>query len=63
MTVKIAVIPWEAHAGQFGVMVEREAKSEAYFVGCRDDAEKEAKNRCNNETATASDRTTMGSQK
>jgi hypothetical protein len=63
MTVKIAVIPWEAHAGQFGVMVEREAKSEAYFVGCRDDAEKEAKNRRNNETATARACTTIRSQK
>jgi hypothetical protein len=63
MTVKIEVIPWETEAGQFGVMVERGAKSEAYFVGSRTEAEKEAKNRRNNETTTARARRTIRPQK
>jgi hypothetical protein len=51
MTVKIEVIPWETEAGQFGVMVERGAKSEAYFVGSRTEAEREAQRKREMEVA------------
>ena len=43
MTVKVEVIPWESKAGQFGVAIQRDGKAEAYFVGTRSEAEREAR--------------------
>jgi hypothetical protein len=43
--VKIEVIPCEAKAGEFGVRIDRDAKSEAFFVGSRSEAEREAQRR------------------
>jgi len=43
VTVEIEVIPWEAKAGQFGVAIQRDEKAEAYFVGSRSEAEREAR--------------------
>ena len=41
-TVKAEVIPWEAKAGQFGVVVDDGTEAKAYFVGSRSEAEREA---------------------
>jgi hypothetical protein len=41
MSVRIEVIPWE-EAGQFGVAIWRDEMTEAYFVGSRSEAEREA---------------------
>jgi hypothetical protein len=44
MQIKIEVIPWKATEGQFGVSVKRgEHLAEAYLVGTRLEAEREAK--------------------
>jgi hypothetical protein len=43
VTVKIEVIPWEAKAGQFGIAIARDGRAEAYFVGSRSEAEREAR--------------------
>lgn len=43
MTVKVEVIPWKSKAGQYGVVIQRDAKAEAYFVGSRTEAEREAR--------------------
>ena len=43
MTIKVEVIPWQSKAGQFGVVVQRDAKAEADFVGSRTEAEREAR--------------------
>ena len=45
MTVRVEVIPWEAKAGQFGVAIARDGRAEAYFVGSRSEAEREARRR------------------
>jgi hypothetical protein len=45
VTVKIEVIPWEAKAGQFGRAIARDGRAEAYFVGSRSEAEREARRR------------------
>jgi hypothetical protein len=45
MTVKIEVTPWKTKAGQFGVSIDNGTKAEAYFVGSRREAEREARRR------------------
>ena len=41
-SVRIEVIPWETKAGQFGVAIWRDEMTDAYFVGSRSEAEREA---------------------
>jgi hypothetical protein len=41
--VRIEVIPWQKKAGQFGVAIARDGRAEAYFVGSRREAEREAR--------------------
>jgi hypothetical protein len=53
MTVKVEVIPWESKAGQFGVAIQRDAKAEAYFVGSRTEAEREAQRKRQGEARRA----------
>ena len=49
MSVRIEVIPWETKAGQYGVAILRDEITEAYFVGSRTEAEREAQRRRNGE--------------